>query len=99
MCLPGGPWLTLVSWEIDAGPMACSRRKSMPLARGGSSARRTVSANHPNAVVRSGLGQPVLFEPDPLALAVALEPESIQRAETQFVEIELAGQLARVNRR
>ena len=40
-------------------------------------------------------GQPVLFEPDPLALAVAIEPEIIQRAETQYVEIELAGQLTR----
>src|SRR5436190_2330382 len=39
------------------------------------------------------VAQPVLFEPDPLALAVTLEPEIIQRSETQYVEIELAGQL------
>jgi purine nucleosidase len=35
------------------------------------------------------------YDPDPLAMAVALEPDIIQRVERRFVEIELAGQLTR----
>jgi len=65
------------------------------LARGSSSRaelfRRTVRTQS----FDPASGQPVLFEPDPLVLAVALEPEIIQRAETRFVEIELASQLTR----
>jgi purine nucleosidase len=37
----------------------------------------------------------VLLEPDPLALAVVLEPEIIQRYETHYIEIELADTLSR----
>ena len=45
--------------------------------------------------VERAQGQQVLSEPDPLALAVVLEPEIVQQAETRYVEIELAGQLTR----
>lgn len=37
----------------------------------------------------------MLYEPDPLALAVTLEPEIVLRSERHYVEIELAGKLTR----
>jgi purine nucleosidase len=37
----------------------------------------------------------VLPEPDPLALAVALEPDIVRRAEPRFIQIELSGRLTR----
>lgn len=40
-------------------------------------------------------GQKVLTEPDPLAMAVALEPDIVRQAEEQYVEIELAGSMTR----
>src|SRR5262249_27958555 len=88
------PMLTLVSWEttlahglppaqVDALTGGTSPRAEL--------FRRTIRTQ----LLEPAQGQPVLAEPDPLALAVALEPEIIQRAETQYVEIELAGQLTR----
>lgn len=40
-------------------------------------------------------GERMLFAADPLAMAVALEPDIVRRAEPRFVEVELAGQLTR----
>jgi inosine-uridine nucleoside N-ribohydrolase len=40
-------------------------------------------------------GMKMLFEPDPLAMAVALEPDIITRAEARFVEVELGGERTR----
>jgi inosine-uridine nucleoside N-ribohydrolase len=40
-------------------------------------------------------GLKMLLEPDPLAMAVALEPELISHAEARYVEVELGGKLAR----
>jgi inosine-uridine nucleoside N-ribohydrolase len=36
-----------------------------------------------------------LFEPDPLAMAVALEPELISRSEARYIEVELGGNQTR----
>jgi len=88
------PMVTLVSWETT---LAHGLRPPQidALARGTSPRaelfRRTIRMQAREPVS----GQPVMAAPDPLALAVALEPEIIRRAETQYVEIELAGQLTR----
>ncbi len=39
--------------------------------------------------------QGICYDPDPLAMAVALEPEIIRRVEKRYVKVELAGQLTR----
>jgi purine nucleosidase len=41
------------------------------------------------------LGRETLFEPDLLAVAVALEPDIVRRAEPHHVRVELAGQHTR----
>jgi len=88
------PMVTLVSWEAT---LAHGLRPPQvdALARGSSPRAELFRRTIRTQPVDPASGQPVLFEPDPLALAVALEPEIIQRAETQYVEIELAGQLTR----
>jgi purine nucleosidase len=40
-------------------------------------------------------GLNVLFEADPLAMAVALEPAIVLRSELRFVEVELSGRSTR----
>lgn len=39
--------------------------------------------------------QGICFDPDPLAMAVALEPEIIRQVEKRYVKVELSGQLTR----
>jgi purine nucleosidase len=88
------PMVTLVSWETT---LAHGLRPEQveALARGASPRaelfRRTVRKHF----VEQAPGQAVLSVADPLALAVALEPEIVKRAETRYVEIELAGRLTR----
>ena len=86
--------LTLVSWETTLAH-GLQPWQVDALARGSSPQAELFRRTIRTQPLDPALGQPVLFEPDPLALAVALEPEIIQRAETQYVEIELAGQLTR----
>ena len=84
--------VTLVSWEttlahglrlpqVEALALGASPRADF--------FRRTIRKQF----VEPAPGQHVLAQPDPLA--VALEPDIIQRAETRYVEIELAGQFTR----
>jgi purine nucleosidase len=88
------PMVTLVSWETTLAH-GLQPAQVEALAHGASARadlfRRTIREQF----VEQAPGQPVLAEPDPLALAVALEPSIIKRSETQYVEIELAGQLTR----
>jgi purine nucleosidase len=88
------PAITLIPWETA---LAHGLRPPQieALARGTSPRadlfRRTIRKH----LVELAPGQQVLAESDPLALAVALEPDIVKRAETRYVEIELAGQLTR----
>jgi purine nucleosidase len=41
--------------------------------------------------IQQVLGRKVLFAPDSLAMAVALEPDVVQKAESHFVQVEVAG--------
>jgi len=86
--------VTLVSWETTLAH-ALRPLQVDALARGTSPRAKLFRRTIRTQVLETMPGQPVMVEPDPLALAVALEPEIIQRAETQYVEIELAGQLTR----
>ena len=88
------PMVTLVPWETTV-----SHSLPVPLIEeliGDESPRaalfrRTISKRF----IEQTPGQRVPFEPDPLTLAVALEPEIVRRAENRYVEIELAGRLTR----
>jgi purine nucleosidase len=88
------PAVTLVPWETSLAH-GLQPPQVETLSRGTSPRadlfRRTIRQHF----VEQAPGQLVLAEPDPLALAVALEPDIVQRAETRYVEIELAGQLTR----
>jgi purine nucleosidase len=88
------PEVTLVSWETTLAH-GLQLEQVEELAKGDSPRadffRRTI---HKRFVAQDS-GQRVLSEPDPLALAVALEPDIVRRAETRFVEIELAGRFTR----
>lgn len=88
------PGVTLVSWETTLSH-GLQPRQVDELAQGDSPRadffRRTIRKRF----VEQAPGQRVLSEPDPLALAVALEPDIIQHAETRYVEIELAGRFTR----
>ena len=88
------PMLTLVPWET------CLSHSPRPpqveeLARGTSPRAALFRRTIQKRFVEQAPGQQVLSEPDPLALAVVLEPEIVTRAETRYVEIELAGQFTR----
>jgi purine nucleosidase len=48
-----------------------------------------------NRYLKQVPGVKMLFEPDPLAMVVALEPDIITRAEARFVEVELGGEQTR----
>jgi purine nucleosidase len=88
------PQVTLVSWETSVAH-ALRPDQVQALARGASPRaeffRRTIARRF----IALESGQEVLSEPDPLALAVALEPDIVQQAEAHFVEIELAGHFTR----
>lgn len=86
------PGLTLVSWEttMDHGLSADQVEALMAVdsPRGEffrRITRRTIEFIH------QFLGREVLFAPDGLAVAVALEPGIVRKAETHYVQIELAG--------
>lgn len=88
------PMLTLIPWEtVVAHSLPAPQIEE--LASGASPRaelfRRTIQKRYVERVA----GQMLLFEPDPLALAVALEPDIVQRSEMHYVEIELAGHFTR----
>lgn len=88
------PEVTLVSWETTLAH-GLRPQQVEELAQGDSPRadlfRRTIQKRF----VEQATGQRVLSEPDPLALAVALEPDIVRRAETRYVEVELAGRFTR----
>ncbi len=88
------PGLTLVPWETTLAH-ALTAAQVEELGRG-SSPRAEFFQRTVQKRFREGEdGERVVYEPDPLALAVAIEPEIVQRQESQYIEIELTGKLTR----
>lgn len=86
--------LTLVPWETCLAHSP--RRDQVSAWASGSSAAAALFWNTiKKRFIDRSVGEEVLSEPDPLALALVLEPDIVQRSETRYVEIELAGQLTR----
>ncbi|MBN1922169.1 MAG: nucleoside hydrolase [Anaerolineae bacterium] len=88
--------LTLVSWETTVEhPFSETQIKAL-LALDSPRAKffRRISQGA-LAFLEQILGHPTLLEPDLLAMAIALEPEIVQRQEAHFVQVELSGALTR----
>lgn len=88
------PEITLLPWETTLAH-ALTLKQVEELGEGNSP-----RAEFFRRTIRSRLGRQtregnVILEPDPLALAIMLEPGIIQRCEMQYIEIELAGKLTR----
>jgi purine nucleosidase len=88
------PGLTLVPWETILAH-ALSWHQADELAQGKSPRAEFFWRTIQKRFMEGLDGQRELYEPDPLALAVAIEPEIVRREETHFIEIELAGKLTR----
>ena len=88
------PGVFLVPWEtvMDHGlsPDQVEELCSMGTAKA-EFFRRSIR----NRYLKQIPGLKMLFEPDPLAMAVALEPEIISRVEARYVEVELGGRQTR----
>jgi purine nucleosidase len=92
--LDSWPGLTLVSWEttlkhgLADEEIEALRAIDSPRAE---FFRRTIAGR----VSTLPTGERRLYEPDPLAMAVALEPGLVRQAEARYVQVELAGALTR----
>lgn len=88
------PMLTLLSWETTVAH-GLTPDQVTDLAHHHSPCaeffRRTIQSRFATPEAR----RERLYEPDPLAMAVALEPDIVTRAEARYVEIELAGKFTR----
>jgi len=82
------PWETTLAHALTAAQVERLSRGSSPRAE---FFRRTVQKRFQEGADR----QRVVYEPDPLALAVAIEPEIVQRQDSHYIEIELTGKLTR----
>ena len=90
------PELTLVSWEttLAHGVSAAQLDALMTAATPRGEFYRRTSVNTV-AYLEHVVGSRVMFEPDLLAVAVAIEPDIVTQAEVHAVQIELAGQHTR----
>lgn len=88
------PRLTLIPWETALHHRLTSEQVEALLQCSSPRAeffRRTIQKR----MVEDPSGQKSLTEPDPLAMAVALDPQMVVYAEQKHVEIELAGNFTR----
>jgi inosine-uridine nucleoside N-ribohydrolase len=92
----GWPGLSLVSWETTLQYLVASALVRQMMA--GSTPRAKFFRRITEGILNYDevtLGQPGLFAPDPLAMAIAIEPELIQRSEMRAVTVELTGEHTR----
>ncbi len=88
------PRLTLVSWETTLAHGLLPHQVEGLC--GGGSPRAEFFRRTLHKWLAAPVSEPaVLLEPDPLAMAVAMEPEIVQQSETRYDQIELAGQFTR----
>ncbi len=86
------PGLTLISWETTMAHGFTAEQVETLMAMDSPRAeffrritRQTIESVH------HALGRHELLAPDGLAMAVALEPDIVRKAETHYVQVELAG--------
>lgn len=89
------PHFTLVDWEATMRHGVDFDRFEALLARGGARARFYDSITRKTRAWSRARGRPKLLIADALAMAVALEPDLVTRAESRHVAVELDGALTR----
>ena len=96
MVIDGWPGLALVSWETTLRyPLEYERVQTLMQAGTDRSNFFKAITTRLSQYVRDALGRHGLYAPDPLAMAVALEPDIVTCAEHHYVTVELAGAHAR----
>jgi len=88
------PGLRLVSWETTLAH-GFNAQQIDELTTLGTPRSEFFNRITQRRFMESPAGEWMLYAADPLAMAVALEPDIVRRAEPRFVEVELAGQLTR----
>lgn len=84
--------LTLLSWETTLGHVFTRADLDRFFNLGTPRAKFFHDTNQKIlSYVQTRLGQDILFAPDGLALAAAVEPEIVTKAETRYVSVELHG--------
>ena len=90
------PGLTLISWETTmAHPFAAEQVETLMAMDSPRAEFFRRITRRPLEVVQQLLGFRAWFSADGLAVAVALEPDIVRKAETHYVQVELAGQHTR----
>jgi purine nucleosidase len=90
------PMLTLLSWETTMAHVFNRADLDRLFSLGTPRAKFFHDTNQKIlSFIRTRLGQDILFAPDGLALAAAVEPEIVTKAETRHVAIELHGTQSR----
>jgi purine nucleosidase len=86
------PGLTLISWETTMAHSFTTEQVETLMAIASPRAEffRRIT-RQAIEFIRQILGREVMFAPDGLAVAVALEPDIVHKAETHHVQVELAG--------
>lgn len=96
MVFDGWPGLTLVSWETTLlYPLSHDHLDALMNTGTPRSAFFARITTRLSQYVEDALGRHGLYAPDPLAMAVALEPGLVTKAEAHFVAVEVAGAHAR----
>jgi purine nucleosidase len=94
--LDAWPGLNLISWETTmAHPFTAAQVEAlMAIDSPRAEFFRRITRGS-MVLTRRLFGRDVLFAPDALAVAVALEPDIVRKAERHYVQLELAGYLTR----
>jgi len=96
MVFASWPMLTLLSWETTLDHVFSRAALDRFFSLGTPRAKFFHDTNQKIlAFIRERLGQDMLFAPDGLALAVAVEPGIVKRSEKKYVSIELHGSQTR----
>jgi purine nucleosidase len=96
MVFSSWPMLTLLSWETTLDHVFSRAALDRFFSLGTPRAKFFHDTNQKIlAFIRERLGQDMLFAPDGLALAVAVEPGIVKRSEKKYVSIELHGSQTR----
>ena len=92
MVFDGWPGLTLVSWETTLlYPLSYEHLDALMNTGTPQSEFFRRITTRLSQYVKDALGRHGLYAPDPLAMAVALEPDIVTKAETHSVAVETAG--------
>lgn len=92
MVLSAWPMTTILTWETTLAHLLTGEDLKHIFSLKTSKSKFFEATSHPvRTYIQNVLHQEVLFAPDGLAMAIAIEPHIVKRAETRHVSIELTG--------